>query len=50
MVVKGGACRCGEVGYIATGLKDVKIARVGDTVTEVNSNTEKICSLFTINS
>lgn len=25
--------RCGEVGYIATGLKDVKLAKVGDTVT-----------------
>lgn len=24
--------RCGEVGYIATGLKDVKLAKVGDTV------------------
>lgn len=24
---------CGEVGYIATGLKDVKLAKVGDTVT-----------------
>ena len=40
MVVKE-SLSCGEVGYIATGLKDVKIARVGDTVTEVNSNTEK---------
>lgn len=28
---------CGEVGYIATGLKNVKLARVGDTVTEVKS-------------
>lgn len=25
--------KCGEVGYIATGLKDVKLAKVGDTVT-----------------
>ncbi len=25
---------CGEVGYIATGLKNVKMARVGDTVTD----------------
>lgn len=27
----------GEVGYIATGLKDVKLAKVGDTVTVVSS-------------
>ncbi len=26
--------RTGEVGYIATGLKDIKIAKVGDTITE----------------
>jgi len=25
--------RCGEVGYIATGLKDVRLAKVGDTIT-----------------
>lgn len=25
--------RCGEVGYIATGLKDVKLAKIGDTIT-----------------
>ena len=31
---------CGEVGYIATGLKDVKIARVGDTVTTVIARSE----------
>ena len=30
--------RCGEVGYIATGLKDVKLAKVGDTVTTAISN------------
>ncbi len=28
---------CGEVGYVATGLKDVKLAKVGDTVTIVPS-------------
>lgn len=28
----------GEVGYIATGLKDAKLARVGDTVTNVYNN------------
>jgi len=28
----------GEVGYIATGLKDIKIAKVGDTITEAISN------------
>lgn len=27
------ALACGEVGYIATGLKDVKMAKVGDTIT-----------------
>ena len=26
--------RCGEVGYIATGLKDIKMAKIGDTITE----------------
>lgn len=25
--------RCGEVGYIATGLKDIRLAKVGDTIT-----------------
>lgn len=25
--------RCGEVGYIATGLKDIQLAKVGDTIT-----------------
>lgn len=29
--------RSGEVGYIATGLKDVRLAKVGDTITSVNS-------------
>ncbi len=27
---------CGEVGYIATGLKDLKLARIGDTLQEDN--------------
>jgi len=30
----------GEVGYIATGLKDVRFAKVGDTI-----STEKVVSL-----
>ncbi len=29
--------RCGEVGYIATGLKDIRLAKVGDTVTTVEN-------------
>lgn len=29
--------KCGEVGYIGTGLKDVKMARVGDTVTVIDN-------------
>jgi len=28
-----GGLACGEVGYIATGLKDVRMAKVGDTIT-----------------
>ena len=28
---------CGEVGYIATGLKDISLCRVGDTITEAGS-------------
>lgn len=34
--------RTGEVGYIATGLKDVRLARVGDTVTEVTRDTKYV--------
>ena len=41
MVVKK-SLSCGEVGYIATGLKDVKIARVGDTVTIVSSQSSDV--------
>ncbi|MBI5449089.1 elongation factor 4 [Candidatus Gottesmanbacteria bacterium] len=29
---------CGEVGYIATGLKDIRVAKVGDTITEARSS------------
>jgi GTP-binding protein LepA len=29
----GQALKAGEVGYIATGLKDIKVAKVGDTIT-----------------
>lgn len=32
---KSGILTAGEVGYIATGLKDVKLANVGDTVTTI---------------
>jgi len=37
--------KCGEVGYIATGLKDVKSAKVGDTVTYGNMGGTKYESL-----
>ena len=30
--------RCGEVGYIATGLKDVRLAKVGDTISTAGSS------------
>ncbi len=33
-----GALLTGEVGYIATGLKDVRLANVGDTITSVHSS------------
>jgi len=32
-MVASGGLTCGEVGYIATGLKDVRMAKVGDTIT-----------------
>lgn len=32
----------GEVGYIATGLKDVSLCKVGDTVTSLNENPEAL--------
>jgi GTP-binding protein LepA len=32
----------GEVGYIATGLKDIRFAKVGDTVTNVVSKSQRI--------
>jgi len=35
---------CGEVGYIATGLKDVRLAKVGDTIT-VTKNDEPLPSI-----
>ncbi len=31
---------CGEIGYIATGIKDVDKVRVGDTIIKRNSNTQ----------
>jgi GTP-binding protein LepA len=34
----------GEVGYIATGLKDIKMAKVGDTITLVQSSKFKVQS------
>lgn len=36
-MTRGNALETGEVGYIATGLKDVRLAKVGDTITHVNS-------------
>lgn len=32
-MIASGSLRTGEVGYIATGLKDVRLAKVGDTIT-----------------
>ncbi|MCL5797425.1 MAG: translation elongation factor 4 [Patescibacteria group bacterium] len=37
-----GKLSTGEVGYISTGLKDLSLARVGDTVSAVNQNTEPL--------
>lgn len=34
----------GEVGYIATGLKDIRFAKVGDTITEAISHKSKVIS------
>jgi len=39
--IKSGAIRTGEVGYIVTGLKDIRQITVGDTVTEKNRPTPK---------
>jgi GTP-binding protein LepA len=36
--VLGTDLKTGEVGYIATGLKDIRYAKVGDTITVVSSN------------
>jgi GTP-binding protein LepA len=36
---------CGEVGYIATGLKDIRFAKVGDTVTISNGKSSEITPL-----
>jgi len=36
-MVPSGGLSTGEVGYIATGLKDVRLAKVGDTITIQNS-------------
>ncbi len=33
VLTPSGSLHCGEVGYIATGLKDVSLAKVGDTIT-----------------
>lgn len=37
-MVEGKAITTGEVGYIATGLKDVRMAKVGDTITTSSSS------------
>jgi len=41
------ALACGEVGYIATGLKDVRMAKVGDTITisKKDEDVPKVVSL-----
>lgn len=35
----------GEIGYIITGLKDIRLARVGDTVTKVSADKSKISNV-----
>lgn len=37
-MIPSDALRTGEVGYIATGLKDVRMAKVGDTITTATGN------------
>lgn len=37
-----GVLQCGEVGYIATGLKDIRMAKVGDTITTIQNSNFKI--------
>ncbi len=34
-MISSDTLRTGEVGYIATGLKDIRVAKVGDTITQV---------------
>jgi GTP-binding protein LepA len=36
----------GDVGYLIAGIKDIKAARVGDTITESNNPTMEACSGF----
>ncbi len=43
-MTSGQALLTGEVGYIATGLKDVRLAKVGDTITQVQSAKFKVQS------
>ncbi|MBI3342754.1 elongation factor 4 [Candidatus Gottesmanbacteria bacterium] len=43
-MVSSDGLRCGEVGYIATGLKDVRLAKVGDTITTAISDKRKVIS------
>ena len=38
----GQGLACGEVGYIATGLKDIRLANVGDTITIIQNSNFKI--------
>ncbi len=35
---KTGCLQTGEVGYVATGLKDINMVRVGDTITQLTAN------------
>jgi GTP-binding protein LepA len=41
----GGKLSAGEVGYIATGLKDIRFAKVGDTITTIHNKTDRVIPL-----
>ncbi len=41
-MIPSDALRTGEVGYVATGLKDARLAKVGDTITAIQNSNLKI--------
>lgn len=42
--IKSGAIKTGEVGYVATGLKDIRLISIGDTITEKERPASKALS------